>query len=124
MAEVDKGEIISDKELKLEFKTHNNTRKEKIIPYDKYRIFSIMDRDGEESVWYKKDSSIGNFYLRIECGCIIYGQRDAHENFGVRRIYWEVSCLALWQQLLTLMNLGQAKKRLPMAPPQFLLDFS
>ena len=20
--------------------------------------------------------------LRIECGCIIYGQRDAHENFG------------------------------------------
>ena len=61
MARSDKGEIISDKELKLEFKTHNNNGKEKIIPYDKYRIFSIMDRDGEESVWYKKDSSIGNF---------------------------------------------------------------
>ena len=29
MAEVDKGEIISDKELKLEFKTHNNTGKKK-----------------------------------------------------------------------------------------------
>ena len=30
----DKGEIIADKASKLEFKTHKNNGKEKIIPYD------------------------------------------------------------------------------------------
>jgi len=81
----DKGEIIADKESKLEFKPHKNNGKEKILAYDKYRIFSITDKDGEESVWYKKDSSIGNILSENRMRMYIYGQRDAHDNFGIRR---------------------------------------
>ena len=81
----DKGEIIADKASKLEFKTQKNNGKEKVIPYDKYRIFSITDREGEESVCYKKDSSIGNFLSENRMRMHIYGQRDARDNFGIRR---------------------------------------
>ena len=69
----------------LTLKSIRNSGKSKIIPYDKSRIFSIIDTNRKESVLYKKDSSIGNFLSENRMRMYIYGQRDAHENFGVRK---------------------------------------
>ena len=82
---VDKGEIIADKESVIDFKINKNGSKEKIITYDKYRVFSITDINGKESILYKKDSAIGNFLSENQMQMYIYGQRDAHENFGGAR---------------------------------------
>ena len=81
----DKGKIIAENESNFDFKVKRNSGKSKIIPYDKSRIFSIIDTNRKESVLYKKDSSIGNFLSENRMRMYIYGQRDAHENFGVRR---------------------------------------
>lgn len=113
----DKGEIIADKELKLEFKTHNNNGKEKIIPYDKYRIFSITNRDGEESVWYKKDSSIGNFLSENRMRMFIYGQRDAHENFGVRQHLLGGFLLGFMATTFDTYEFGPSKKEIANGAP-------
>ena len=84
---IDKGEIMADNEATFDFKIYTNSGKEKIIPYDKYRIFSITDSSGKESILYKKDSSIGNFLSENRMRMSIYGQRDAHENFGSGRYF-------------------------------------
>ena len=81
----DKGKIIAENESNFDFKVKRNSGKSKIIPYDKSRIFSIIDTNRKESVLYKKDSSIGNFLSENRMRMYIYGQRDAHENFGVRK---------------------------------------
>ena len=81
----DKGKIIAENESNLDFKINKNSGKSKIIPYNKSRIFSIIDTNRKESVLYKKDASIGNFLSENRMRMYIYGQRDAHENFGVRR---------------------------------------
>jgi hypothetical protein len=82
---IDKGEITADKESIFDFKIYKNGGKEKIVSYDKSRIFSITTINGKESVLYKKDSSIGNFLSENRMRMYIYGQRDAHENFGIGR---------------------------------------
>ena len=79
---IDKGEITAEKESVFEFKIFKNRGKEKIISYDKSRIFSIVDVSGKESILYKKDSNIGNSLSENRMRMYIYGQRDAHENFG------------------------------------------
>jgi len=79
---VDRGKILSDKESTFEFKIYKNGGKEKIIPYDKYRIFSVTDIKGKESILYKRDTTMGNFRTENQMRMFIYGQRDAHENFG------------------------------------------
>ena len=113
----DKGEIIADKASKLQFKTHKNNGKEKIIPYDKYRIFSVTGRDGEESVWYKKDSSIGNFLSENRMRMHIYGQRDAHDNFRVRRHLLGGFLLGFMATTFDTYEFGPSKKELANGAP-------
>ena len=79
---VDKGKIVADKESIFDFKINKKDGKGKIISYDKYRIFSITESNGKESILYKKDTAIGNFLSENQMRMYIYGQRDAHENFG------------------------------------------
>ena len=114
---VDKGEIILDKELKIDFKPCNNSSKDKIISYDKYRIFSIMDKDGDESVWYKKDSSIGNLLSENRMRMYIYGQRDAHENFGIRRHLLGGFLLGFMATTFDTYEFGPSKKEIANGAP-------
>ena len=79
---VDRGKILKDNESTFDFKIYKKGGKEKIIPYDKYRVFSVTDIKGEESILYKKDSTMGNFLSENQMRMYIYGQRDAHTNFG------------------------------------------
>lgn len=79
---VDRGKIMVDNESTFDFKIYKNGGAEKIIPYAKYRIFSVTDIVGKETVLYKRDTSIGNFRSENQMRMYIYGQRDAHNNFG------------------------------------------
>jgi hypothetical protein len=85
---IDKGKIIAEKEATFDFKFYKNGGKEKITSYDRRRIFSITDSNGKESVLYKKDTAIGNFLSENQMRMYIYGQRDAHENFGSGRHFF------------------------------------
>lgn len=113
----DKGEIIANKESELDFKTHKNNGKEKIISYDKYRIFSITGRDGEESVLYKKDSSNGNFLSENRMRMFIYGQRDAHDNFGTRRHLLGGFLLGFMATTFDTYEFGPSKKEIANGAP-------
>ena len=113
----DKGEIIANRESELDFKTHKNNGKEKIIPYDKYRIFSITGRDGEESVLYKKDSGIGNFLSENRMRMFIYGQRDAYDNFGARRHLLGGFLLGFMATTFDTYEFGPSKKEIANGAP-------
>ncbi len=109
---IDKGEITEDKESIFDFKIYKNGGKEKIIPYDKSRIFSITDINGKESVLYKKDSSIGNFLSENRMRMYIYGQRDAHENFGVGRHLFGGFLLGFAATIFDTYEFGPSKKEI------------
>ena len=51
-------------------------------PFDleRYRIFSI-NWDSKESILYKQDTLIGNFYNEHEMRMFVYGEKDAHEHY-------------------------------------------
>ena len=109
---IDKGEIMADNEATFDFKIYKNSGKEKIIPYDKYRIFSITDSSGKESILYKKDSSIGNFLSENRMRMSIYGQRDAHENFGSGRYFLGGFVLGLAATVFDTYEFGLSKKEI------------
>jgi hypothetical protein len=126
---IDKGEIIADKESIFDFKIYKNGSKEKIIPYDKYRIFSITDSNGQESILYKKDSSIGNFLSENRMRMYIYGQRDAHENFGSGRHFLGGFVLGFTATVFDTYEFGLSKKEIadgatPIPTGFFLRDLS
>ena len=109
---IDKGEITTDKESIFDFKISKNVGKEKIITYDKSRIFSITDINGKESVLYKKDSTIGNFLSENRMRMYIYGQRDAHENFGSGRHFLGGFVLGFAATIFDTYEFGPSKKEI------------
>ena len=109
---IDKGEITEDKESIFDFKIYKNGGKEKIIPYDKSRIFSITNINGKESLLYKKDSSIGNFLSENRMRMYIYGQRDAHENFGIGRHLFGGFLLGFAATVFDTYEFGPSKKEI------------
>jgi len=108
----DKGKIIAENESNLDFKINKNSGKSKIIPYNKSRIFSIIDTNRKESVLYKKDASIGNFLSENRMRMYIYGQRDAHENFGVGRHFFGGFLLGFAATIFDTYEFGPSKKEI------------
>ena len=106
----DKGKIIAENESNLDFKINKNSGKSKIIPYNKSRIFSIIDTNRKESVLYKKDASIGNFLSENRMRMYIYGQRDAHENFGGGRHFLGGFVLGFAATVFDTYEFGPSKK--------------
>jgi hypothetical protein len=109
---IDKGKIVADKEATFDLKINKNGDKEKIIPYDKYRIFSIIDVNGKESVLYKKDTIIGHFLSENQMRMSIYGQRDAHENFGSGRHFLGGFILGFAATIFDTYQFGLSKKEI------------
>lgn len=76
----ERGQLIADSNGIYQLKIYRNGGKTKIIPFDEYRVFSRTDINGNETVIYKQDTSIGNFLTQNEMRMYIYGQRDANQN--------------------------------------------
>jgi hypothetical protein len=80
------GKVLRGK-LKAEFDDYyqfdyfKNGGKSKSLELSKYRIYAVTNSSGEESILYKQDSTIGNFFTPTEMKMFIYGQRDGHKTF-------------------------------------------
>ena len=76
-----RGKLKAEFDDYYQFDYYKNGGKNKSIELSKYRIFSVTNTAGEESILYKPDSTLGNFYTPTEMKMFIYGQRDAHNTF-------------------------------------------
>jgi hypothetical protein len=57
-------------------------KKEKMVTIENYRIFSYNFKDKPETVLYKQDSTIGNFFTVEEMNMYVLGERDAQKNYN------------------------------------------
>lgn len=86
----DKIQLMNGKVLRGKLKTqtddiynfnyYKNGGKVKSIELSKFRMFSHTNSAGEETVLYKQDTLMGNFYSENEMRMYIYGQRDAFKS--------------------------------------------
>lgn len=76
-----RGKLKAEFDDYYQFDYYKNGGKSKSIELSKYRIYSVTNTSGEESILYKPDSSLGNFYTPTEMKMFIYGQRDGHKTF-------------------------------------------
>ena len=58
------------------------SKKNKPIVLETSRVYSVLDKDKKETVLYKQDSTIGNYYTVEEMRMHVYGKQDAWK--GVR----------------------------------------
>jgi hypothetical protein len=47
-----------------------------------YRVYSITDKTGQETVLYRQDSLIGNFYSEPEMKFFVAGEKDGYKNYN------------------------------------------
>jgi hypothetical protein len=76
-----RGKILTEQEDYFTFNYFKKGGKIKELELSKYRIFSITTADGKETIHYKPDSSMGNFYSVNEMKMYIFGQRDAFKSY-------------------------------------------
>ena len=57
-------------------------KKQKEATLEEYRIFSLEKAGKKESILYRKDTTIGNFFTVDEMRMFIYGEQDARNNYG------------------------------------------
>ena len=48
---------------------------------ENYRAFSILSKDGSETIIYKQDSTIGNFLTVPDMQFYLLGEQDAYKNY-------------------------------------------
>jgi hypothetical protein len=76
-----RGKILTEQEDYFTFNYFKKKGKIKELELSKYRIFSITTTDGKETIHYKPDSLMGNFYSINEMKMYIFGQRDAFKSY-------------------------------------------
>lgn len=79
------GKFLSKSEDLINFDFIKKSGKAKSFSLENSRIYSYTKSGEEESVLYKKDTSIYHFYSQYEMRMFIYGEKDAYERFKVTR---------------------------------------
>ena len=74
------GTFLHDEVYDIEFK-HFTKKGFETLKLDKYRIFSLIDSTGKEKLYYKYDTTIGNFLPEKRMRMFVYGERDAVYGF-------------------------------------------
>ncbi len=72
------GSITDTNSIYVEYKKAKNNKPGKI---EKYRVFSIVYPDGSETVHYKEDSLIGNYFTEHQMRMFLYGEQDAQKGY-------------------------------------------
>lgn len=75
-----RGKLKTQSDELYQFDYYKNGGTVKSIELSKFRMFSITNTSGEETVLYKQDTLMGNFYSENEMRMFIYGQRDAYKK--------------------------------------------
>lgn len=93
------GKIISfdSSYVQMNIKKRKKESKQTI---EAYRIFSITEESGKETILYRQDSLIGNFYNVPDMKLFVEGEKDAYNNF--RPTFTRITgfCLGLGISLL------------------------
>ena len=76
-----RGKLKAEFDDYYNFEYYKNGGKTKSMELSKYRIFSKTDAQGVESILYKQDTLMGNYYSENEMKMYIYGQRDAFKSY-------------------------------------------
>ena len=76
-----RGKLKTESDDYYNFEFYKNGGKTQNMELSKYRIFSITDPQGIESILYKQDTLMGNYYSQNEMKMYIYGQRDAFKSY-------------------------------------------
>lgn len=76
-----RGKILAEQEDYFTLNYFKKGGKVKELELAKYRVFSVTNAEGLETIHYKPDSVMGNFYSVNEMKMFIYGQRDAFKSY-------------------------------------------
>lgn len=79
------GKFLSSSEDLVNFNFIKKSGKIKPFSFENNRVYSLTKAGKEETVLYKKDTSIYHFYSQYEMRMFIYGEKDAYERFKVTR---------------------------------------
>lgn len=76
-----RGKLIKEYEDYFDFQYYKKGGKIKTLELTKYRMFSYSNSEGVETVLYKRDTLMGNFFTKNEMKMFVYGERDAFNNY-------------------------------------------
>lgn len=88
-----RGKLGTEYDEYYDFQYYKKGGKVKTIDLVKYRMFSYSNSSGEETILYKQDTLMGNFFTKNEMKMFVYGQRDAFANY--KAAPWLVTGFAL-----------------------------
>lgn len=76
-----RGKLGTEYDGYYDFDFYKNGGKVKSMELTKYRMFSYTNSSGEETILYRQDTLMGNFFTPNEMKMFVYGERDAFNNF-------------------------------------------
>ncbi len=77
------GKFLGSSAELVNFDFIKKSGKTKSFSFENNRVYSYTKQGEEESVLYRKDTSIYLFYSQYEMRMFIYGEKDAYERFKV-----------------------------------------
>lgn len=57
-------------------------KKNKSVSFEHYRVFSYQKENEKETILYRKDTTIGNYFSQEEMKFYFLGERDARKNYN------------------------------------------
>lgn len=79
------GKFLSKSEDLVNFNFVKKSGKTKPFSFERIRVYSVTKEGQEESVLYKKDTSMFLYYSQYEMRMFIYGEKDAYNRYKVTR---------------------------------------
>lgn len=79
------GKFLSKSEDLVNFNFVKKSGKIKPFSFEKTRVYSFTKEGEQESVLYRRDTSILHYYSQYEMRMFIYGEKDAYKRYKVTR---------------------------------------
>lgn len=76
-----RGKLIKEYDDYFDFQYYQKGGKVKTLELTKYRMFGYTNAEGKETILYKQDTLMGNFFTQSEMKMFVYGERDAYSNY-------------------------------------------
>lgn len=76
-----RGKLVKEYDDYFDFQYYKKGGKVKDLELTKYRMFSYTDSKGAETILYKQDTLMGNFFTQNEMKMFVLGERDAFTNY-------------------------------------------
>ena len=81
------GKFLSKSEDLVNFNFEKKSGKVKPFSFEMNRVYSVTKEGDKESVLYKTDTTIYNYYSKNEMRMFIYGESDAYKRFKVKKTF-------------------------------------